>query len=284
MPIRVTCQCGHSLAVPDQMAGKAGKCPKCQQIIKIPVASSAQANPAAQKNSGAASKPPQPAKPPQPMAIAPSALEGLFEAAGLEKKKGNLCPSCETPIQRGSILCVKCGLNFQEGTQLTGFQAEEKKEFGNKRLNEAARMMAREADTETRLLNTGQPWWMLFATLAGVLVFIAGAAVKMDAATTGKKSNVEIVSRIQSASMFTVLCASAGAACMLIATFSLWAILFTAFFESIKQGLLCFFIPLYIFYYMFSRIKSQSLVSTVSLYWTTTIIGILLLGYSLPKI
>jgi hypothetical protein len=274
------------------MAGKSGKCPKCQQIIKVPSAPASSATPKTPASAAAAAKPGQPGSASKPKAPAttmataapPSALESLFDDAGLQRKKGNLCPSCEAPIGVGAVLCVKCGLHFEQGSKLDGFKAIATKEFGNKRLNEAASMMAREADTESKLLNTGSPWWMLVATLAGVLVFIAGAAIKMDAATTGQKSNIEIMSRIQSAGMFTVLCASAGAACLLIATFATWAILFTAFFESWKQGLLCIFVPFYILYYMFSRLRSQGLVSTVSIYWATSVIGGALLGYSLPKI
>jgi hypothetical protein len=277
MPIRVTCQCGHSLAVPDNLAGKSGKCPKCQQILKIPASNEAASSPVAKQNPAAKPKPPAPAQP-------SSSLDGLFESAGLSQKKGKLCPSCDAPIQPGSVICIKCGFHFEEGAQLTGFKSTQKKAFGNKRLNEAATMMEREAETESRLLNTGPPWWFLFSALAGLLIFIGGAAIKMDAATTGNKSSVEMLSRIQSASMFTVLCASGGAACILVANFATLAILFTAFFESLKQGLLCFFAPFYIIYYMFSRIKSKALFSTVLIFWGTIIVGGLLLAYSLPKI
>lgn len=273
MPIRVSCQCGHSLSVPDQLAGKSGKCPKCQQVIKIPAAAPAQKAPA---KSG------PPASQPAPNSNA--ALAGLFDAAGLEQKKGRICPSCEAPVHPTAVICVKCGMNFQEGTQLTGYKSQEKRMFGDRRLNEAADMMAREAETESRLLNTGPPWWFMFAGLAGILVFIGGAGVKMDAATTGKKSSIEVINRVQSADMLTVLAASAGAACALIATFSNFAILITAFFESAKQGLLCMFAPLYILYYMFSRIRTHRLVGTVVLLWTTAILAGVLLGYSLPKI
>ncbi len=44
MPIRIQCQCGHSLQVPDQLAGKSGKCPKCSNVIKIPFRREVQAS------------------------------------------------------------------------------------------------------------------------------------------------------------------------------------------------------------------------------------------------
>lgn len=36
MAISVTCHCGKSLNVPETLAGKKGKCPRCQSIIAIP--------------------------------------------------------------------------------------------------------------------------------------------------------------------------------------------------------------------------------------------------------
>src|ERR1700678_1329075 len=37
MPIDVVCTCGRSSSVPDQYAGKKGKCPACGAVIDIPV-------------------------------------------------------------------------------------------------------------------------------------------------------------------------------------------------------------------------------------------------------
>jgi len=295
MPIRVTCQCGHNLSVPDSMAGKSGKCPKCQQIIKVPVAATpaksgqSAPNPQAAAKAGTPAAPakatgaPANAKGTQASAIAPAAaavgLGGLLDAAGLTQRTGRFCPACDAPAANTAVICVKCGLNFTEGTKLEGFQSTEKKRFGNKRLNEAA-----EIETEKRLLNTGSPWWFMFAGLMGLVVFIGGALVKMDATTSGKKSTVDTIARIQQADWLSVLSASAGTACALIASFASIAILFTAFSESAKQGLLCFFVPFYVIYYMFSRISSKRLFGTVMIFWVTQILAICLLGYSLPRI
>lgn len=300
MPILVTCQCGHNLSVPDSMAGKSGKCPKCQQIIKVPVAvtpaKSGQSapNPQTPAKAGTPAAPakatgaPANAKGTQASAVAPAAaavgLGGLLDAAGLTQRTGRFCPACDAPAANTAVICVKCGLNFTEGTKLEGFQSTEKKRFGNKRLNEAADMMSRELETEKRLLNTGSPWWFMFAGLMGLVVFIGGALVKMDATTSGKKSTVDAIARIQQADWLSVLSASAGTACALVATFASIAILFTAFFESAKQGLLCFFVPFYVIYYMFSRISSKRLFGTVMIFWVTQILAICLLGYALPRI
>jgi hypothetical protein len=41
MPLSVTCSCGQKLKAPENLAGKAVKCPKCKQPLKIPAAAPA---------------------------------------------------------------------------------------------------------------------------------------------------------------------------------------------------------------------------------------------------
>ncbi len=282
MPIRVTCQCGQSLNVPDTMAGKSGKCPKCQQTIRIPAAE-------AVSGAGTTSKPSSPAKPtkPSPAGMQPNqrgAMAGLLDAAGLVQKAGSFCPHCDQPSRPGTVLCTHCGFNFSEGTKVEGHKAIEKREFGNKNLNEAAAMMVREESTQTRMLNSGTPWWMMFSILTGLLLFVGGALVKMDASTSGEISKIGVLARIQRANWLPVMAASSGTGMLLVAVFAYIALIFTGFFESRKQGLLCLFVPLYIVYYMFSRIKSQKLFSTVAIIWITSILAGVLLAYALPKI
>ncbi len=38
MPIEFTCDCGKALKVPDEHAGKRGKCPACKNPVQIPAA------------------------------------------------------------------------------------------------------------------------------------------------------------------------------------------------------------------------------------------------------
>lgn len=294
MPIRVTCQCGQTLSVPDEMAGKSGRCPKCKGVLKVPASqgkpvaastkgSPATANPAAPKppSAGSTSK----TSPGRAAAPAPNSnLAGLFDDVGLVTKTGKMCPSCDSPLDPRAVLCVHCGFNLAEGKKLEGFQAKGQKKFGNKHLNEAAEMMEREQATEKRLLGAGAPWWMMFSILAGIVIFIAGLAIKMDAATSGKTSSIELLRRIQSATYLTVMSGSFGAAMVAISIFASLAILITAFKESAKQGLLSMFVPFYILYYMFSRLFSKHLVTTVIIYWVSSILGGILLGYAMPRI
>jgi hypothetical protein len=292
MPIRVSCQCGQSLSVPDEMAGKAGKCPKCKQILKVPANGVAtapkQAKPQAAKAPATAAAAPQAPAVPAPSNALPAfpggSLAGLFEEAGITKKEGIFCPSCEAPVANGSVICVKCGFHMTEGRNLEAHQSTTKKKFGIKALNEAAEMMEREKDTESRLLGAGAPWWIMLSALVGLVVFISGLAIKMDASTSGEKSGNAILRRIQDAGYDAVLAASFGAAMILVANFAQLVVLITAFKESLKQGFLCLFAPFYITYYMFSRIKSKRLMKPVIILFVTAILGSIALFYGLRRI
>lgn len=285
MPIQVTCQCGYSLNAPDSMVGKSGKCPKCQQMIKVPGTASSSAKGAPAASATGTKSPAGSKKAESPMAaVAPSALDGLLESAGLTQRQGKYCPACDAPVQAGAVLCIKCGFNFAEGTKLEAHKTVSTKRFGNKQLNEAIDMMARESDTEERLLKAGSPWWFLFAFLTGVVVLILGALIKMDANTTGEISSNPTIAKIQRAHILTVMAASAGLGCLLISNIAQLAILFTAFKESWKQGLLCMFAPFYILYYMFSRIRTYRLGSTITILFVSAILAGILMGYSFPKI
>ena len=276
MPIRVACQCGQSLNVPDSMAGKSGKCPKCQQLVRIPAAASS-----TDKSVNSASPQKQAKNAP---AATSNNMAGLLDAAGLVQKSGMFCPNCDQPSRLGAVLCTNCGFSFSEGTKVEGHKSLEKKQFGNKNLNQAAEMMKREESTQKRMMTTGSPWWMMFAILAGLVTFVGGALIKMDASQTGEVSKIAFMAKIQRANWLPVIAGSSGLGFLLIAVFAYIALIFIAFFESRKQGLLCLFVPLYLVYYMFSRFWSQKLFSTVAIMWVTSILAGLLLGYALPKI
>ncbi|MCY2985045.1 MAG: hypothetical protein NTY15_15585 [Planctomycetota bacterium] len=278
MPIRVACQCGQSLNVPDTMAGKTGKCPKCQQVIRIPAAGGA-ASPQSGAPIGKSAKAGTTAAPAQANAMA-----NLLDAAGIVQKTGTFCPSCDQASKPGAVLCTHCGYNFAEGTKVEGHKSLEKKQFGNKNLNHAVEMMARDESTQKRMLETGLPWWTIAASLIGLLIFLGGALIKKDEGQTGKRSTIPILAKIQAADWLPVMAASAGVGLMFVAIFAQFAVLFTAFFESAKQGLLCMFVPFYIIFYMFSRIRSHKLFTTVVILWLTSILAGVMLGYSLPKI
>jgi hypothetical protein len=263
------------------MAGKQVKCPKCQKVIPVAAPKAPAAKPPAAKPPAAKPAAAKPAAPNPPGGQ--DAMAILLDSAGLKKREGIFCPGCDRPLPTGSAICVGCGYNLQAGSKIEGFEVETK-EFGNKRLAEAADMMAREVETEKRLLKAGMPWWMMLAIILGVLFMMSAILLKMDVNTSGKVSSVPILAKFQSASFGPVIAFSIGGAACLVGLFALFAIQATAFKESIQQGLLCTLTVVYVFYYMFSRMKSRKLGSTVAIFWISAILAGICLGYSLPKI
>jgi len=281
MPIRVICQCGQTLNVPDTLAGKGVKCPKCQGAVRVPAAAGGGAASAA---GGKDKSPPVGAgKPAGKGGAGADALSSLFDQAGLTRREGIFCPSCDKSLPPGTAICVSCGFHLEQGTKVEGFQVDVK-EFGNKRLVEAAEMMKREAETDKRLLSSGMPWWMMLALVIGILFMMGGIAMKMDYGTTGKYSSIALIAKFQRATYYAVFAFSFGGAAALIALFSYLGIAFGAFKETLKEGLLCLFAPLYIVYYMFSRMQARKLTNIVIIFWISVVIAAICLGYSLPKI
>lgn len=275
MPLRVTCQCGVALNVPETMAGKGVKCPKCQSVIAVgtPAKTAPATKPATSKPAAKASA----------SNTSQDAMAKLLDSAGLKKREGIFCPSCDRSLPPGTAICVGCGYNLEAGSKIEGFEVEVK-EFGNKRLVEAAEMMAREVETENRLLKAGMPWWTMAAIILAVMFMMTAILLKMDVKTSGNVSSVPMIAKLQSANYGPVIAFSAGGGACLIALFALFAIQATAYKESIKEGLLCSLTILYSFYYMFSRLKSRRLGNTVMIFWISAIVAGICLGYSLPKI
>lgn len=275
MPLRVTCQCGVALNVPETMAGKGVKCPKCQSVIAVgtPAKTAPATKPAASKPAAKASA----------SNASQDAMAKLLDSAGLKKREGIFCPSCDRSLPPGTAICVGCGYNLEAGSKIEGFEVEVK-EFGNKRLVEAAEMMAREVETENRLLKAGMPWWTMAAIILAVMFMMTAILLKMDVKTSGNVSSVPMIAKLQSANYGPVIAFSAGGGACLIALFALFAIQATAYKESIKEGLLCSLTILYSFYYMFSRLKSRRLGNTVMIFWISAIVAGICLGYSLSLI
>lgn len=286
MPLRVTCQCGVALNVPETMAGKGVKCPKCQSVIAVGTPAKSATAPkaaSAQPSKTVATKPTAGANPANAGKSSQDAMSKLLDSAGLKKREGIFCPSCDRSLPPGTAICVGCGFSLESGSKIEGFEVEVK-EFGNKRLVEAAEMMAREAETESRLLKAGMPWWMMAAIILAVLFMMTAILLKMDVKTSGNVSSVPLIAKLQSANYGPVIAFSAGGGACLVALFALFAIQATAYKESIKEGLLCSLTILYTFYYMFSRLKTRRLGSTVLIFWISVIVAGICLGYSLPKI
>jgi hypothetical protein len=118
MPIPVACQCGAKFAAKDELAGKAVKCPKCGQPLKIPAAGGAPDAPAAAKKPAGAASPTKTAAPktppPKPTPAPVSAVADIFDEIGIAgSKTGIRCPNCNADMQPGAVICITCGFNTQ---------------------------------------------------------------------------------------------------------------------------------------------------------------------------
>lgn len=260
MPITLKCSCGQVLNVPDSMAGKSGKCPKCKATIKIPTggseASPAQSKPAAaqpkpaaaqpKKSEAAASKPTAAA---QAVQAAAKQADNLFDEIGLVKKTGPTCPKCGSAIARNAALCTSCGFNFQTGEQALGFNAKvDAAEFENPFLEEAAHNMRRDDLSDQRLSKAGTPWWMLASFLFGALCIGAAGVIIVDGMVSDTKQS-GFLGKVQQQKFGVVAGVTFAAVGGMISTFANLSIVIFAFQQSIGRGFAVLLVPFYSFIY-----------------------------------
>ena len=119
--IRFNCAgCGKLVQVPDEHAGKKGKCPHCQMLMEIPQASAAQAAAAAKAEPTIASSP--------PTACEPAAPPGAWYYAVSGQRQGPLsAPALAAQIQAGqlppTVQVWRSGMdNWTPANTLTEFQ------------------------------------------------------------------------------------------------------------------------------------------------------------------
>ncbi len=267
MPISVTCSCGKTLQVRDDLAGKAVKCPSCQAVLKVGSGSAVAAKtaapqpaapqPAAAKPGAAAAKPgaakpapavAQAARPAAGVAAgSDGALDRLFEEEGFKLRTGKYCPACAELLQPGAVLCTKCGFHLEAGTKLQGHQLELEEEHGAEAaLRRAANDMKRAKELDERLQGAGMPPWMM-AMILYLLVSVAGVGVAAVNVANRSKENAASFNAVA-----TIL-VLAGAACAAVASGASCIVLYKAFRQDVVQGLLVMFVPLYVFYYAFTN-------------------------------
>jgi ribosomal protein L40E len=178
MPIKVTCQCGKSFAAKDELAGKAVKCPNCQQPLRIPGGSAAPAKPAAAKT---AAKPAMaaaaaPAKP------APAPLGGsddLFAEVGLQQQALNTrpCPGCTAPLAPDAVICIKCGYNTKLGRRMETIKVgsaagpEGHSAMAQALLDKAAESIEEQKEEDRKKTAEGVPVYVYAIALAAVIGF-----------------------------------------------------------------------------------------------------------------
>ena len=277
MPIKVVCKCGKTLAAPDNAAGKAIRCPGCQNPIKVPAA-----------NSPAPAKPPAPAKQesqpkatptslqsakqarPQPKAAPPlDDLTDLFDQEGIVARIGPVCPSCDTSIKPGAVICTACGLNMQTGERTQGMAHIPAKSGGHggghgnvdggSALAHAASMMEREQKLEARLaVGGGVPWWSLLIMMMLILGGCSAGALVMISIFTEDASELGTVGRLVQMPGLAIAGGIIAISFGLPYLIGRIVAIVCGFKESIGQGLLVFFIPFYDYYFCAKRWKEYS--------------------------
>ncbi len=279
MPIKLKCSCGQVLSVPDNLAGKSGKCPKCQKSIQIPnpaavtaaapatdqkTAAPAQKTAAPVQKTGATKAAPaaaagkappmakaKPAAPVQVAAAQPmNKFDSLLDDAGLKKKTGPVCPKCGVGIRPGTVLCTGCGLNFETGEMATGFEAvSASMEFRNEFLQEAASNMSRDGLMDERREKSGIPWWMIMSYFLGAVTLCAAGVVIVDGRFNEPAPAGTFLGNVQRLPVFVVLGLTALITGQFIHAFAHLSIVVFGFKQGWGPGFGCLFVPFFSYIY-----------------------------------
>ncbi len=264
MAIKFKCTCGHILSVPDNLAGKSGKCPKCQTSLRVPQPSAKSSSPqpasatsGAGKKTGAgpataapaaarpATKPAGAARASKPAGGVVGKLDSLFDDVGLIQKSGPICPSCSADIKPNTVVCTKCGHNFATGEKVVGFNVQTVgPEFKNLHLQEAADNMRRELVMDARREKAAMPWWVLMSFLIGVISLCAAGIIIVDGIVAELSPEDTFVGKLQRLPILVTLGTTAGITGIAITVFAHLSICMFAFGRDIRQGFACFFLPL----------------------------------------
>ncbi len=259
MPIAVRCQCGKSLNVRDDLAGKAIKCPGCQQVVRVP-ANAPQAVPSkatAKTNPTGAARPVAGQAGSATPATAPSAMDSLLNQAGFEFKTGSFCPQCMAQLAPGAVLCTKCGFHLEAGTVVQGHSIQLEEEGAEAYLKRAQEDMRRSAELQERLKAAGMPPWIMALILFGL---VSLTAVSVFAVNISRRKDSDV-----SFNATATLLLLAGIAASAVYAGAYLTVIVRAFKESSKQGLLSLFAPFYVFYFAFSRFKKAGVTFIVAL-------------------
>jgi hypothetical protein len=284
MPIRLKCSCGKVLSVKDELAGKGVKCPGCQKVIRVPVPGGAPAtsgNAAATSGkAGVTSKSAKPGTAPgRPPAVVPGGLAGeaaipggdggmlddLFHEAGFQLRTGKTCPSCHGPLAADAVFCTQCGFHLETGAKVKAHVAGfEDAQSGDAILRKAARDMELSQKMQDKMNSgAGMPWWMLSLVL---FLLVSVTAVGVISVNLAKREDTN--SDFNAVKTLLML---AGIATSAVGIGAYAVVLYRACMESVREGLLSLFVPLYIVYYGFSRFGAVG---------KTLIVAILALGTS----
>jgi hypothetical protein len=242
MPIQIKCQCGKALAVKDQFAGKAVKCPACGQAIRVPGATGGTpAAPAAQAT---------PAARPVGAAAVDNPLNDLFDEEGFGSNIAAVCPACAAEMSAEAVLCTKCGYNKTTGETIKGHLTPGVDiSSGTLALQKAADDMQRADRLQKDMLEkAGMPWWML-----GLILFMICSATVLAAMTVMSANRVTGEDSFNAMRTFFQL---SGTACAMVAVGAFLKLVIEGFKESPKTGMLCLTV-LYLFAFVFKKPKGR---------------------------
>ncbi len=227
MPIQFACKCGRSFSVPDNLAGKAVKCPQCKQPLRVPQVQEAAAG----------------------AAPATRGLEDLLDEVGMtaaeDGYEGQHCPGCSAPIADNAVICVECGLNLETGRFVKGIltasgKKEARKAEGHEGaaellLEKAKGSLTMEKIEQFKNRTEGAPLWLLISLLS----VIGTLTVTMSLMSS------------RSAAMHLSGSICVGAFGFFVVLHAV-RLLVLAFQEDLNTGLLAL-IPLYVPYFVFTR-------------------------------
>ncbi|SMP61774.1 hypothetical protein SAMN06265222_107165 [Neorhodopirellula lusitana] len=242
MPIPIKCQCGKSLSVRDELAGKAVKCPSCGKPVRVPAASGKPAaGQPARRPAGAPASPARPAPArPAPVAASPgfaqpasssSSMDDLFAEEGMNKTITAICPACTAEMVTGAVMCMKCGYNQQTGERMMAHRvAGVDIDAGEMALTKAEGDIQKAKDLQKQMLGSaGMPPWML-----ALVLFILGSATGIAVLAVNASRRAETI-EFSPMKMFLNL---GGSAFLMVAIGAILSLILLAFRTDRKEGLL----------------------------------------------
>lgn len=248
MPIRVQCACGAAFAAKDELAGRAVKCPKCQQPLKIPAAGA----PAAQSPATMPSTPAAPRQMAAPLPSQsagmqgagprpPSSTDSMFDDVGLKTQQAGTapCPGCAAPLAVNAVICINCGYNRKLGRRMETVKNMEAAPLPgghsvsvDELLGKAARSIDDDKEEERKKTREGMPWWVYLIGMCGVIGFM-----------------VTMMVLPQDTALMTGGIIMYGLA-IVVNLYAHIRILIIAFNESVTQGICVLLVPCYEFIFI----------------------------------
>ncbi|MCC9601787.1 hypothetical protein LOC67_14600 [Stieleria sp. JC731] len=231
MPIPIRCQCGQSLAVKEQFAGRTVNCPKCKSPIQVPAA-------------------PAPAAQSVGTVSAGNPLSDLFDEEGFSSNIAAVCPNCSSEMAAEAVLCTKCGFNKATGQLVRGHRTEGLDVSPGAMALERAAEDMRRADKMQREMTekAGMPWWML-----GLILFILCSATTLAVMALMSANQIDGNGAFNAMRAFLQL---SGTACALVSFGAFGKLVMEGFRENRNTGLLCLTV-VYLFVFVFQKPKGR---------------------------